>query len=172
MVLDDLSGNQCGCLVLSQVHCKQRALEMVLQEKLCQAFGQGCASAKSHFPAFEVQLSGSTNGSGAVKPDTVRMIGIKEELEHTAFSPHPHRYGGRLVTIADISLKPGDCSVTLPCSSQWSQLFHKNVFLAKIRPKALLGRVWDGYATLWTYEPVICHALNCFHHPWLCCSHF
>lgn len=85
ILLDDLSGNQCGCLILSQVNC------LSMQEKSSRDNaggralpshwqGQGCASAKRHFPAFEVANTGSFNASEGVKPDTVKIIGIKEEL--------------------------------------------------------------------------------------------
>lgn len=53
ILLDDLSGNQCGCLILSQVN------SLSMQEKSSrdgaagkalpsQWQGQGCASVKSH----------------------------------------------------------------------------------------------------------------------------
>lgn len=59
-------------------------------------------SAGSHLPALGVavcRLSRSINRLEVVKPDAVRMVGIKEELEHPAvfllISPGYHR---RLVT--------------------------------------------------------------------------
>lgn len=73
------------------------------------------------------QLSGSFNGSEAVKPDTAGMIGIKEELEHSAFSPHPRTYGERLVSNTDSSLKPGDSPGTALLQSVKSALSQKHL---------------------------------------------
>lgn len=65
----------------------------------------------SHLAALGValsRLSRSINGLEAVKPDTVRMVGIGRIGVSAVFPPVSCRYDGRLVTNTDISLKSGD----------------------------------------------------------------
>ena len=80
------------------------------------------ASAGSHLPALRVavsRLSRSINGLEVVKPDTVRMVDIKEELEHPAVFPPPPvgTMGDWLQTLIDLVRQVTILTRTLPCSS-------------------------------------------------------